>query len=148
MNKTDENKVIHQALQILKGRIHEPNVFISNPHDVRDYLTLKMGQLEHEVFALLTLNTKYGIIKYTELFRGTLAGANVYPREVMKQVLKENAHSVIFAHNHPSGVAEPSEADRAITTKLKVALNYIDVQVLDHFIVGTSIYSFSENGQL
>jgi DNA repair protein RadC len=104
----------------------------------------------HEVFACLLLDNRHRVIAFRELFRGTIDGASVYPREVIKTALANNAAAVIFAHNHPSGLSEPSEADRLITLRLKQALDLIDIRVLDHFIVGDgdNAYSFAENGLL
>jgi DNA repair protein RadC len=95
------------------------------------------------------MDNQHRIIEFVELFRGTIDGASVYPREVVKTALAVNAAAVIFAHNHPSGLAQPSEADKALTHRLKMALNVVDVRVLDHFIVGAEeIYSFAEHGFL
>lgn len=100
------------------------------------YLKLQLRDLPHEVFALLLLDNQHRVVHFEPLFRGTLDGASVYPREVVKLVLRYNAAAVILAHNHPSGVAEPSPADREITQRLKQALALIDVRILDHFIIG------------
>jgi len=105
--------------------------------------------LPHEVFVCLQLDAQHRVIAIEELFRGTLTQTSVYPREVVKAALRVNAATVIFAHNHPSGVAEPSHADEILTRSLKSALALVDVQVLDHFIVaGTRIMSFAERGLL
>jgi len=105
----------------------------------------KLAIHEHEVFAVLFLDSQNRILEFKELFRGTINAASVYPREVVKEVLELNAASVILAHNHPSGVTTPSQADKLITTKLQQALNLIDVSVLDHIIIGESTYSFAEH---
>jgi DNA repair protein RadC len=116
---------------------------------VRDYLRTKLGALEHEVFVGFLLDSQNRLIEYAELFRGTLAQTSVYPREVVKIALTRNAAAMIFAHNHPSGVAEPSRADELLTQTLKQALSLVEVRVLDHFIVaGDSIVSFAERGLL
>ena len=95
------------------------------------------------------MDNQHRVLEFSELFRGTIDGASVYPREVVKTALSKNAAAVIFAHNHPSGLAQPSEADRAITNRLRSALNVVDIRVLDHFIVGAEeIYSFAEHGLL
>jgi DNA repair protein RadC len=115
----------------------------------RAYLNAQLRGYNHEVFACLFLDNQHRVIVFEELFRGTLDSAGVYPREVLKRVLLHNAAAVIFAHNHPSGVAEPSSADRQITAKLQQALQLFDIRVLDHFIVGDgSPYSFAEHGLL
>ena len=102
--------------------------------------------IEHEVFAVLFLDSQNRILEYKELFRGTINAASVYPREVVKEVLALNSASVILAHNHPSGVSTPSQADKLITTKLQQALNLIDVSIVDHIIIGETSYSFAEHG--
>ena len=109
---------------------------LSSPEDVRHYLSLHLTGLDHEVFAALFLDNRHRVIEYRELFRGTIDSAAVYPREVVKRCLGVNAAAVIFAHNHPSGVAEPSDTDVRLTRKLVDALALVDVRVLDHLIVG------------
>ena len=122
---------------------------LTSPRAVRDYLRLALGGREQEVFVVLLLDAQHRVIATEELFRGTLTQTSVYPREVVKCALKRNAAAVIFAHNHPSGVAEPSHADEILTRSLKSALALVDVQVLDHFIVaGTRTMSFAERGLL
>jgi DNA repair protein RadC len=121
----------------------------TSPQVVRDFLRLKLGALEHEVFAVLLLDAQNRLIDYQEMFRGTVTQTSVYPREVVKEALSRNAAAAIFAHNHPSGVAEPSHADETLTRTLKQALGLVDVRVLDHFIVaGDAIQSFAESGRL
>lgn len=113
----------------------------------RAYLSAQLRRYHYEVFACLFLDNQHRIIVFEELFRGTLDSASVYPREVLKRVLLHNAAAVIFAHNHPSGISEPSNADRHITEKLQQALQLFDIRVLDHFIVGDGRpYSFAEHG--
>jgi len=120
---------------------------LTSPDLTRQYLSSQMRGYPHEVFACLFLDNQHRVIGFEELFRGTIDGASVYPREVVKKALSFNAAAVIFAHNHPSGVAEPSEADRHITVRLKQALSLIEIRVLDHFIVGDGEpYSFAEHG--
>jgi DNA repair protein RadC len=122
---------------------------MSSPHVVRDYLRTKIAELEHEVFVALLLDSQNRLIEYIELFRGTLAQTSVYPREVVKVALSRNAAAMILAHNHPSGVAEPSRADELLTQSLKQALALVDVRVLDHFVVaGADTVSFAERGLL
>jgi len=122
---------------------------LGSPHEVRQFLQLKMRCLPHEVFACLFLDNQHTVISYEELFRGTIDGASVYPREIVKRSLALNAAAVIFAHNHPSGVAEPSQADQRLTQRLKSALGTVDIRVLDHFVVGESeALSFAERGLL
>lgn len=122
---------------------------LSSPQAVRDFLRLMMVGKEHEVFVVLFLDAQHRVIASEEMFRGTLTQTSVYPREVVKAALRHNAAALIFAHNHPSGVAEPSHADEMITRALKSALALVDVQVLDHFIVaGGKTLSFAERGLL
>jgi len=143
-----DNTIIQAALNILEDRIcysvNSPS--FTSPNDSKDYVKLKLAEYEHEVFACLFLDQRHHVIAFEELFRGTIDGASVYPREVAKEAIKHNAAAVIFAHNHPSGNAEPSMADQAITNKLKDALALIDVRVLDHLVVGEDVISFAERG--
>lgn len=122
---------------------------LSSPQHVRDYLCLKLGGLTYEVFVVLFLDAQNRIVTTEEMFTGTLTQTSVYPREVVKRVLHHNAASVIFAHNHPSGIAQQSQADELLTKQLKQALALVDVRVLDHFIVaGNTTLSFAERGLL
>ncbi len=122
---------------------------LCSPAAVRDFLRLRLAGLPHEVFAVIFLDAQNRVITTEELFRGTLTQASVYPREVVKAALKVNAAAVIFAHNHPSGVAEPSRADELLTGTLKQALALVDVKTLDHFIIaGNKTLSFAERGLL
>ena len=120
---------------------------LTSPDITRAYLSSKLRGYSYEVFACLFLDNQHRVIQMEELFRGTLDSASVYPREVAKQALHHNAAAVIFAHNHPSGISEPSQADKNITLKLKEALALFDIRVLDHFIIGDGDpYSFAEHG--
>jgi DNA repair protein RadC len=122
---------------------------LTNSDLTRDYLRARLSNYQHEVFACLYLDNQHRVLAMEELFRGTIDGAAVYPREVVKRCLHNNAAAVIFAHNHPSGVAEPSQADISITNRLRTALNTIDVRVLDHVVVGRAeVVSFAERGLL
>jgi len=122
---------------------------LTSPELTRNFLMAKLRDLKHEVFSLLYLDNQHRVIKYEELFRGTIDGAAVYPREVVKKALANNAAAVILVHNHPSGIAEPSHADRAITERLKKALELVDIRTLDHLIVGDGYCdSFAERGWL
>lgn len=122
---------------------------LSSPNSVRDYLRLHFAGQEHESFVVLFLDAQNRLIVAEELFRGTLTQTSVYPREIVKAALRQNAAAVIFAHNHPSGLPEPSRADEMLTVSLKQALSLIDVKVLDHFIVANSAtLSFAERGLL
>ena len=122
---------------------------LSSPASVRDYLRMTLTGRDYEVFVVLFLDAQNRVIESEEMFRGTLTQTSVYPREVVKRSLFNNAAAVIFAHNHPSGVAEPSHADELLTQSLKQALALVDVKVLDHFVIaGTGLMSFAESGLL
>jgi DNA repair protein RadC len=137
------------ARRTLVTPMKERNV-LSSPQAVRDWLRLSLGSLPHEVFVALWLDAQNRLIDTEELFRGTLTQTSVYPREIVKRALACNAGAVIFAHNHPSGVAEPSHADQLLTTTLKQALALVDVRMLDHFIVAGNgqPVSFAERGMM
>lgn len=120
---------------------------LTSPEDTRRFLRSRLGTYPHEIFAGLFLDNRHRVIRYQELFRGTIDGAAVYPREVVRQALEHNAAAVIFAHNHPSGVAEPSQADISLTRRLKEALGLVDIRVLDHMVVGHGeVISLAERG--
>jgi len=119
---------------------------LKDPGAVRRLLQARLRDRDHETFAALFLDNQHRVIAFDELSQGTIDGASVYPREVIKAALKHGAAAVIFAHNHPSGVAEPSAADRALTERLKSALAQVDIRVLDHFVVGEQVVSFAERG--
>lgn len=129
--------VLELARRALASQLQEKPLF-GNPQAIRDYLQLQLGSREHEVFAVLFLDTQHRLIVLEEMFRGTLAQTSVYPREVVVRALTLNAASVVLAHNHPSGSAQASRADELITQTLKAALALVDVRVLDHFIVTRS----------
>lgn len=121
---------------------------LTDVNAVRDYLVTRLRGYPYEVFSCLFLDNKHRVIEYQELFKGTIDSCSVHPREVIRQVIKFNAAAVIFAHNHPSGVPEPSQADHRITDRLKDALGMVDCRVLDHFIVGDEVVSFAERGYI
>lgn len=121
-------------------------IAIRSPADTEDYLQVALAGLEHEVFCCIYLDNRHRILGFEELFRGTVDGTSVYPREVVKQALSFNAAAVILAHNHPSGVAEPSQADERITRRLKSALELVDIRLLDHLVVGHSVTSMASRG--
>ena len=122
---------------------------LTDPAATRKYLLAKLRDMPHEVFACLYLDNRHRVIAFEELFRGTIDGATVHPREVVRAALKHNAAALIFAHNHPSGVAEPSDSDRRLTRRLADALALVDIRVLDHFVVGDGdVSSFAERGWL
>lgn len=109
---------------------------LTNPRATRDFLRMRLRDLPHEVFCCVYLDNRHRVVGFEELFRGTIDGANVHPREVVKRALSHNAAAVILAHNHPSGISEPSQADELITRRLKEALALVDIRLLDHLIVG------------
>ncbi len=132
----------------LRAEIAERDV-LTSPEAVRNYLKSRLRVHPHEVFACLFLDNRHRVIEYRELFRGTIDGASVHPREVVREAMRWNAAAVIFAHNHPSGVAEPSQADVRITQRLQDALALVDVRVLDHIVIGEGGgTSFAERGLL
>ncbi|CAM4079812.1 RadC family protein [Pseudoalteromonas byunsanensis] len=138
--------VLELSKRYLKERCHRETLFDS-PQAVSDYLTIQLRGLSHEVFMALYVDNQNRLIKDEILFTGTINAASVYPREVVKAALKHNAAALIFAHNHPSGVAEPSQADKLITKKLQNALALVDINVLDHLIVaGNQCISFAHRG--
>jgi len=139
---------IELGKRYLQENLGEKDV-LSSPNDTKDFLIAQLRAYPHEVFACLFLDNRHQIISFDEMFKGTIDGASVYPREVVKQALARNAAAVIFAHNHPSGVAEPSLADKNITRRLQEALKLVDIRVLDHFIIGdNTAVSFAELGLL
>ena len=148
--KASGDNIIQSAINILEARLtRTEELTITSPADTKQYLVLKLAEQEREVFSVLFLDNRHQLIAYKELFYGTIDGASVYPREVAKEALKQNAAAVILAHNHPSGVPEPSTADERITVRLKDALGLLDIRVLDHIIVGgTDTVSLAERGVL
>jgi DNA repair protein RadC len=143
-----QDEVIDMAKGLLAARCSR-NTEISSAKDVKDYLLTALGAQEQEVFAGMFLDQRHRLISFDILFYGTLGGAAVYPREVVKRAFLYNAAAVIFAHNHPSGVAEPSRADELLTKRLAEALQLIEVRVLDHIVVaGGGTVSFAERGLL
>ncbi len=139
--------LLQAALEIVRRSLLETikeNDVLSNPSVARNYLKLKMGSYEHEVFACMFLDNQHRVLGFEEMFHGTIDGASVHPREVVKRALHYNAAAVILVHNHPSGSYEPSRADEHITKELKRSLELIDVRVLDHFVVGERVTSFAE----
>jgi DNA repair protein RadC len=140
--------VLEMARRHFKEILQRGNA-LTSPDITRAYLSAHLRGYSYEVFACLFLDNQHRVIKLAELFRGTIDSASVYPREVARQALHHNAAAVIFAHNHPSGISEPSHADKQITEKLKQALALFDIRVLDHFIIGDGQpYSFAEHGLL
>ncbi|MFV8951630.1 RadC family protein [Serratia fonticola] len=141
-----EEEIIQKAQEIVAKRLYRPQK-LSTPQAVRQFLSLKLALREQETFAIVFLDSQLQVISYDELFHGTINETNVYPREIAKAALKHNATAVILSHNHPSGVPEPSLADRNITERSVKALELLDIQVLDHIVIGgNSSVSFAERG--
>ena len=140
---------IREALTLLERQLREPGASFTSSHAVRDWLRLQLATLEREEFTVLFLDNQHRLIAYETLFTGTINHTQVHPREVVKAGLKHNCAAVIVAHSHPSGEAEPSQADRKITECLKQALDLVDIHLLDHLVVGgIDIVSFAERGWL
>ena len=135
-----DDTLVETALKLVSTKLVRGDR-LESPRATRQYLSLRFASLEHEVFCCLWLDNRHRVIACDELFRGTIDGASVHPREVVRHCLAHNAAAVILAHNHPSGVSEPSAADRAITLRLRDALALIDVRVLDHFVIGDGVPS-------
>lgn len=140
---------IQEALSLLERQLREPGAAFTSSSSVRDWLRLQLTLEEREEFTVLFLDNQHRLIAHETLFRGTINSMTVYPREVVKAGLKHNAAAAVLAHNHPSGYAEPSSADRQMTTRLQQALELVDIRLLDHLVVGgMEIVSFSERGWL
>ncbi|MEX0828015.1 MAG: DNA repair protein RadC [Haliea sp.] len=143
-----EQATIQEAIIILESRIREADAY-TNPSNVKAFCRLQIAHELDEYFACMFLDNQHRLIAFERMFRGTVDGAAVYPRVVLRRALEHNAAALVFTHNHPSGVAEPSEADMKITNRLKDVLSHVDVRVLDHVIVGTEgVYSMAEHGRL
>jgi DNA repair protein RadC len=148
LHEREVDSLLNLALRVLAHR-HRRGEPLTSPEDSRAYLRLKIGERKFEVFACVFVDNRHRVIAFEELFQGTIDGASVHPRVVVQRALEVNAAAVLFAHNHPSGVAEPSMADQRITQRLKDALALIEVRVLDHFIVtAEGSISFAERGLL
>lgn len=144
-----EADILAMASYLIDQKLFKRGQALTSPDVTRRHLRIKYSALEHEVFGMILLDSQHRIIREQVLFNGTIDGASVCPREVVKAVLADNAAAVIFFHNHPSGLPEPSQADKAITARLQQALALIDVRVLDHFIIGAlETTSFAERGLL
>ena|SRR3984957_5867407 len=139
-------EILAAARQVLAHRVRR-GAALTSPHKVREYLSMRLGFLDYEIFAVILLDRRHRVIEYVELFRGTIDGASVHPREIVKLALEKGASACLLIHNHPSGVADQSQADELITTRLVQSLALIDVRVLDHWIIGAGdVLSFAEKG--
>ena len=142
-------RAVTRALTLLEKHLREPGAAFTSTNAVRDWLRLHLAWAEREVFQVLLLDNQHRLLAYETLFTGTLNSTEVHPREVVKLALSHNAAAIIVAHCHPSGLTEPSQADKAITQRLQQALTLVDIPLLDHFIVGQlTILSFAERGLL
>ena len=144
-----DQQTVREALTLLERQLREPGASFTSSHAVRDWLRLQLASLEREEFTALFLDNQHRLIAHETLFTGTINHTQVHPREVVKSGLKHNCAAVIVAHCHPSGLAEPSNADRQVTTRIQQALGLVDIRLLDHLVVGgMEIVSFSERGWL
>ncbi|HEJ7912153.1 TPA: DNA repair protein RadC [Serratia marcescens] len=144
-----DQQIVREALTLLECQLREPGASFTSSSSVRDWLRLQLASLEREEFTALFLDNQHRLIAHETLFTGTINHTQVHPREVVKAGLKHNCAAVIVAHCHPSGLAEPSKADRQVTTRIQHALDLVDIRLLDHLVVGgMEIVSFSERGWL
>jgi DNA repair protein RadC len=143
---------LQAAIEISRRQLSETlraGPSLASPRATRDYLIARLRDLEHEVFCCLYLDKRHRLIQFEELFRGTIDGASVHPREIVKQALQRNCAAIIVAHNHPSGIAEPSQADELVTQRIKEALALVDIRLLDHIIIGDGAsVSLAERGMI
>ena len=145
----NEDWIVQQAIVLLERRVFKAGPRLERPAAVRDYLRLKLVAEPPELFVVVFMNSMHDVLAVEPMFHGTINATSVYPRVVLQRALQLNAAAVIFAHQHPSGTTEPSNADRLLTEQLKTALALIDVRVLDHFVIGQGTpYSFAESGLL
>ena len=143
-----DSEIVSAALGILAKRIAKGSI-IKNMEDAKKYLAVRFADLQHEVFAIVYLTNRHAVIACDEIFRGTIDGASVYPREVVKSALQYNAAALIIAHPHPSGICEPSQADELITTRIREACALLDIRLIDHIVIsGDRAVSFAERGML
>jgi DNA repair protein RadC len=141
-----DQEIIRCAQGVLGKRFRAGSPVLTSPERTREFLRIRLATLDYEVFGCLYVDKRHRLIKAEDLFRGTIDGAIVHPRELIRAVILNGAAAVVLYHNHPSGQATPSQADELITTRLRDALALIDVRLLDHIIVGDSAYSFAEHG--
>lgn len=148
-NFESKDEVIAAAIRFVEEKAIYTSATLQSARETKDLLRLRIGDKEREIFCVLYLNSQHQLIEVEELFMGTIDGAAVYPREIAKAALAHNAAAVILGHNHPSGITEPSAADRRITERIVSSLGLLDIRVLDHVIVSTSeSFSFAEEGLL
>jgi len=146
-SRIEEDAAIYTAIKILTRRTRKASSYISSPRDLQDLLQLHLGEQDHEVFVAVYLDARHGVICTEDLFHGSLTGAAVYVGQVVRKALQHNCAALVVAHNHPSGVAEPSAADRELTERLRQALALVEIRLLDHVVVGADTrVSFAERG--
>jgi DNA repair protein RadC len=138
--------IFQRAQALMAQRFRAGTPVLSSPSKTREFLRLRLGVLDYEVFSALFLTSRHRLIEYVELFRGTIDGASVHPREIVKEALSRNAAAVVIAHGHPSGDPTPSKADELVTQRLKEALSLVEIRLLDHLIVGNTVVSMAEIG--
>jgi DNA repair protein RadC len=139
--------IIKRACELLASQLKEPGACIDSPEKTRQFLTLELAKEDTELFCVMFLDTRHRVIQFERMFRGTIDGCSVHPREVARACLQHNAAAVIIAHNHPSGEPEPSRADISLTKRLVEALALLDIRVLDHIVIGGTFHvSFAEKG--
>ncbi|MCH9674308.1 MAG: DNA repair protein RadC [Gammaproteobacteria bacterium] len=143
-----KDRLIEGAKHCILQRFNQDAIAIKSPTDTEDYLQTLLADLEHEVFGFILLDNRHRVLGCRELFRGTIDGTSVYPRECVKLALELNAAAVICFHNHPSGISEPSQADERITRRLKAAFELVDIRILDHLVVGQTVTSMASRGLL
>ncbi len=149
MREVKESNAIYQALAILENRVRQPEAYITQPSDIIDLLRLRMANKDREVFTVVFLDTRHGVISVDDMFFGNLSGCAVYMNPIARRAVTLNAAAIIVAHNHPSGIAEPSYADRELTERLHDAMKLLEIRLLDHVVTaGVHYVSFSERGWL
>ena len=143
---SEDDKILRLAEDIARYRLSKNTTKLTSPDDTKKYVAAALRNLEHEVFSVVFLDNQNGVIAYEEMFRGTINGSSIYPREIAKRSLELNAAAIIVAHNHPSGTTEPSREDVLITKRLVEAMSLLEIRVLDHIIVGAEMLSMADSG--
>lgn len=148
-NMIAEDAAVYDAIKILEKRVRKANTYVTDPQSIRTLLQLRLMPQDHEVFAVVFLDARHGVIAVEDMFHGSLTGAAVYVGQVVRRALLVNCAAVVVAHNHPSGIAEPSAADRELTERLRQAMALVEIRLLDHVVIGAeSQVSFAERGWL
>lgn len=148
-NMIAEDAAVYDAIKILEKRVRKANTYVTDPQSVRTLLQLRLMPQDHEVFTVVFLDARHGVIAVEDMFHGSLTGAAVYVGQVVRRALLVNCAAVVVAHNHPSGIAEPSAADRELTERLRQAMALVEIRLLDHVVIGAeSQVSFAERGWL